>query len=106
MYVGRHVSWLIITESTAQLNNALGAIGIEVLVGNLMWVIFKHDADKNGGEIGWKGENAARYTFYIAEEKLHECCRVLVKIGEESSAVLDTRFELTLMKESLYEKIK
>ena len=37
---------------------------------------------------------------------MHDCSRVLVKIGEESSAVLDTRLQLTLIKESLYEKIK
>jgi hypothetical protein len=57
-------------------------------------------------EINFETESEARYTFYIAEEKLPECPRVTVKIGEEVSTILDTGYELTLMNENLYEKIK
>jgi len=68
---------------------------------------FKYDADEIGEEIDLKGEDKTKYTFYIAEEKLHECPRILVRIGgEEVSAILDTGCELTLMNEDLYERTK
>jgi len=68
---------------------------------------FKYDADEIGEEIDLKGEYKTKYTFYIAEEKLHECRRILVRTGgEEVSAILDTECELTLVNEDLYERIK
>ena len=70
-------------------------------------VFFKYDVDEIGGEIELKSESESKYGFYIAEEKLHECPRILVRVGgEEVSAILDTGCELTLMNEDLYEKIK
>jgi hypothetical protein len=45
--------------------------------------------------------------MYIAEERLQECPRITIKIGEEEvSAILDTGCELTLMNENLYDRIK
>ena len=45
--------------------------------------------------------------FFIAEEKVQECPKITVTIGEEEvSAILDTGRELTIMNEHLYEKIK
>jgi len=68
---------------------------------------FTYDADEIGEEIELKGDDKAKYTFYIAEEKLHEYPRMLVRIGgEEVSAILDAGCELTLMNENLYERIK
>jgi len=68
---------------------------------------FKYDADEIGEEIELNGKDKSKYTFYIAEEKLHKCPRILVRIGgEEVSAILDTGCELTLMNEDLYERIK
>jgi hypothetical protein len=70
-------------------------------------VYFKHYAGLDYGEIDFGTESEARYTFYIAEEKLQGCPRITTKIGEEEvSAILDTGCELTLMHENLYEKIK
>ena len=72
-----------------------------------MGVFFKHNADLDYDEINYGTESEARYTYYTAEEKLQECPRITIKIGEEVvSAILDTGCELTLMNENLYGKIK
>ena len=104
MYAGRHASSLVVTDSTARPNNTLSHIGREAFVDKFdVGSFFKYDAD----EIELKGEDEAKYTFYIAEEKLHEFPRILVRIGgEEVSAILDTGCELTLRNEDLYERIK
>ena len=65
-----------------------------------MGSFFKYDADEIGGEIELKGVSKSKYSFYIAEEKLHEYPRLIVRVGgEEVSAILDTGCELTLMNE-------
>jgi hypothetical protein len=70
-------------------------------------IFCRHNADLEYYEINFETESEARYTFYIAEEKLRECPRITIKIGEEEvSAILDTGCELTRTKENLYEKIK
>jgi hypothetical protein len=70
-------------------------------------VFFKHNADQDNEENNFGTESEGRYTLHIAEEKLQECPRITIKIGEEEvSAILDTGFQLTLMNENLYEKIK
>ena len=104
MYAGRHASSLAVTDSTAGLNNTLSPVGREAFVDKFdVGLFFKYHAD----EIELNGEDEAKYTFYIAEEKLHECPRIVVRIGgEEVSAILDTRCELTLMNEDLYERMK
>jgi hypothetical protein len=61
-------------------------------------VFFKHNADLDYDEIDFGTESETRYTYYIAEEKLQECPRITIKIGEEVSIILDTGCELTLMK--------
>jgi len=83
-------------------------MGREVLVDKFdVGSFFKYDTEEISDEIELKGEDEAKYTFYIAEEKLHECPRILVRIGaEEVPAILDTGCELTLMNEDLYERIK
>jgi len=70
----------------------LSPIGREAFVDKFdVGSFFKYHADEISGEIELKGEDEAKYTFYIAEEKLHECPRILVSTGgEEVSAVLDT----------------
>jgi hypothetical protein len=48
----------------------------------------------------------ARYTLYLAEEKLQRCPRNAIKnVKELVSARLDTGCDLTLVNENLYEKI-
>ena len=103
MYAGRHASSLAVTDSTARLNYTLSPIGREAFADKLdVGPFFKYHAD----EIELMGEDEAKYTFYIAEEKLHECPRISDRIGGEVSAILDTGCELTLMNEDLYERIK
>jgi hypothetical protein len=70
-------------------------------------VFFKHNDDQHYDENKLENENQDKYTLYIAEEKLQECPRITIKIGkEEVSAILDTGCELTIMNETLHEKIK
>jgi hypothetical protein len=70
-------------------------------------VFFKHNANQNYDENNFETENEGRYTLYIAEEKLQECPRITIKIGEEEvSAILDTGCELTIMDKNLCDKIK
>jgi hypothetical protein len=73
-----------------------------------MWVyFFKHNTYQDYDENNFETENEGRHTFYIAEEKLQECPRITIKIGEEEvSAILDTGCELTIMNKNLYEKMK
>jgi hypothetical protein len=112
MYAGRHASSFIVTDSAAQPNstdnNTLGPIESEALVREFnVGVFFKHNADLDYDEINFETEGEARYTYYISDEKLQECPRITIKIGEEEvSAILDTGCELTLMNGNLYEKIK
>jgi hypothetical protein len=44
-------------------------------------VFFRHNADKDYDENYFETENKGKYTFYIAEEKLQECPRIIIKIG-------------------------
>jgi hypothetical protein len=54
-------------------------------------VFSKHNTDLDCDEINFGAESEARYTYYIAEEKLQEYSRITVKIEEEEvSANLDT----------------
>ena len=108
MYAGCHASLLVVTDSTARLNNTMSPMGREALVDKFdVGSFFKYDTDEISDEIELKGEDEAKYTFYIAEEKLHEYPRILVRIGgEEVSAILDTGCELTLVNDDLYERIK
>jgi hypothetical protein len=89
-------------------SNSLSPIESEALVREFnVGVFFKHNADFDYDEIHFGTESEARYTYYIAEEKLQECRRITIKIGEEEvSAILDTGSELTVMNGNLYEKIK
>jgi hypothetical protein len=68
-------------------------------------VFFKHSANLDYDQIDFGTESETRYTYYMAEEKLQECTRITIKIGEEVSAILDTACELTLINKNLY-KIK
>ena len=108
MYAGLHVSSLAVTDSTDRLNNILSRIGREAFVDKFeVGSFFKCGADDIGEEFELKGKDKAKYTFCIVEEKLHECPRILFRIGgEEVSAILDTGCELTVMNEDLYERIK
>jgi len=103
VYARRHASSLAVTDSTDRLNYTLSHIGREAFVDKFdVGSFFKCGADDIGEEFEIKGEDKAKYTFYIAEEKLHECPRILVRIGgEEVSAILDTGCELTLKNEDL-----
>jgi hypothetical protein len=61
-----------------------------------MGVFFRHNSDYD--EINFGTEIEARYKFYIADDKVQECPRITIKIGEEEvSAILDTGCELTLI---------
>ena len=86
----------------------MSPIGKEALVDKFdVGSFFKYDANEISDEIELKLEDEAKYTLYIAVEKLHECPRILFRIGgEEVSAILDTGRELTLMNEDLFERIK
>ena len=112
MYAGRHASSFVVTDNKAQPNstnsNMLSPIKSEALVRAFnAGVFFKHNADLDYEEIDFGTESEARYTYYITEEKLQECPRITIKIGEEEvSTILGTGCELTLMNENLYEKIK
>jgi hypothetical protein len=58
-------------------------------------------------ELDSTGENEFKYTLFIAEDKLQECPRILVRIGGVmTSAILDSGCELTLVSEELYNKIR
>ena len=47
------------------------------------------------------------YTLFIAEDKLQECPKVKVTIGnEEVTSILDTGCELCLMSQDLYDKLR
>jgi hypothetical protein len=92
---------------TAQLNTTLNPSDSEVIVDKFnVGAFFEHNADEIDGEIERGDENETRCTFFIAEEKVQECPRITVRIGEEVLAILDTGCELTIMNEHLYEKIK
>jgi hypothetical protein len=112
VYAGRHASSFVVTDTKAQPNstnsNTLSYIESEALVRKFNGgVFFKHDAVLDYDEIYFGTESEAKYTYYIAEEKLQDCSRITIKIGEEEvSAFLGTGCELTLMNENLYEKIK
>jgi len=54
-------------------------------------LFFKHNADLVYDEINFETESEARYTFYIAEEKLQKCPRITVRIGEEEFSVFLTQ---------------
>ena len=52
-------------------------------------------------------EKDVRYTLYIAESKRHECPKLKIMIGgEEVSALLDTRCELSILNEQLHDKLR
>jgi len=86
VYGGRHASLLVVTGSTAWLNNTLSPMGREALVDKFdVGSFFKYDTDEISDEIELKGEDEAKYTFCIAEEKLHECSRILFRIGRRRS---------------------
>ena len=55
VYAGRHASLHAVTDSSARLNDTSSPIGREALV----------------DEFKLKGEDEAKYTFYIAEEGVH-----------------------------------
>jgi hypothetical protein len=49
----------------------------------------------------------ASYTGYIAENKRHECPRILIKItNQEIFALIDTGCELSIMNEHLYNRLR
>jgi hypothetical protein len=107
----RHASSSVVADSTAQPDSTnrktLSPIESETLVNEFdVGVFFEQNADLNNDESEIRTEMEDGYAFYIAEGKLRECQKITVKIGkEEVLAILDTRCELTLMNENLYEKI-
>jgi hypothetical protein len=107
-----HASSCIITSRPAQQNtkssNQLSRIEREDLIKEFnVGVFFKHDLDLADVEINLGTENKASYTMYIAEDRLQDCPRITIKIGEEKvSAILDTGCELTLMNGNLCDIIK
>ena len=47
------------------------------------------------------------YTLYIAENKRHECTKLLIKIVDQDiSALIDTGCELSIMNEHLYNRLR
>jgi len=55
----------------------LSPIGREAFIDKFdVGSFFKYDADETSDEIELKGMNEVKYTFFIEEEKLHECPRV------------------------------
>jgi hypothetical protein len=88
VYAGHHASSFVVTNRTAQPNsrngNTLSPIESEALVSEFnVGVFFKHNTDLNYDEINFRTEGEAGYTLYIAEEKLQECPRITITIGEE-----------------------
>ena len=68
----RHAFSLVVTDSTARLNNTLSNIGREALVDKFdVGSFFKYDADEISDETELNVEDEAKHTLYIAEEKLH-----------------------------------
>jgi hypothetical protein len=48
-----------------------------------------------------------RYTLFIAEDKLQECSKLKVTIGnEEITSILDTDCEVCLMSHDLYNRLR
>jgi hypothetical protein len=51
--------------------------------------------------------NEGSYTLFIAENKKHECPRLMIKIqGKEVFALIDTGCELSIMNEHLYNRLR
>jgi hypothetical protein len=44
--------------------------------------------------------------FCVNEEKLNKCTRVKISIGNESTPVIDTGSQISLMTEEMYHKLK
>ena len=86
------MSSLVVTDSTAWLNNMLSPIEREALVDKVDASSFlKYDADETGDEIKLKGESEAKYSFYTAEEKLHDCPRMSYMTGPPSDSAGNRR---------------
>jgi hypothetical protein len=61
----------------------------------------------NSEEGDLKLSDERKYALFIAEDKLQECPKVKVTIGnEEITAILDTGCELCLMSQDLYKKLR
>ena len=61
----------------------------------------------NSEEDNLKLSDEGRYTLFIAGDKLQECPKARVTIGnEEITAILDTGCELCLMSQDLYNKLR
>ena len=47
------------------------------------------------------------YTLYTAENGLHECPKLQIKIArEEIEALIDTRCEMSILNDNLYDKLR
>jgi len=80
------VSSLVVTDSTAQLNDTnsdpLSPTESKALVNKInVGVFFTQIADSDNDEIKFGTEREARYTFCIAEEKLQECPKWQLRQG-------------------------
>jgi hypothetical protein len=68
---------------------------------------FDFDPAKQEDELDSACDSEVKYTLFIAEDKLKECPRISVRIGDVmTSAVLDLGCELILVSEELYNRIK
>jgi hypothetical protein len=107
MYVRHHASSVPTTELKAQPTNTLSPADSNVMIENFdVSVFFKYKSNEMDGDKEWEDDNEIWYTYFIAEEKVHECPRMLVRIGGvEVLAILDTECELTIINKDLYEKI-
>jgi CxxC motif-containing protein len=108
VYDGHHASSTARTEIIAQPYNTVSLADRKVIVNKLdVGTFFKNTTDDIDGERACGDTNETRCTYFIAEEKVQECPKISVKIGEvEVLAILDTGCELTIMNENLYERIR
>jgi len=61
----------------------------------------------NEGERDNEVTDNISYTLYIAESRRHECPKLQIKIpGEEIQALIDTGCEMSILNESLYNKLR
>jgi hypothetical protein len=108
VYAGHHASSTEDKETTAQLKLKLDpAYGKDRINTVNVGAFFGGSQDEIISSKNWEDTCETRCIYFIAEEKVQECPKISVKIGEiEVLAILDTGCELTIMNQSLYEKIQ
>jgi hypothetical protein len=108
VYVRHHASSVPTNELKAQPTKTISPADSNGMIDKFdASIFFKYKTNEWDGNKEWEDDNKIWYTYFIAEEKVHECPKMLVRIGGvEVLAILDTGCELTIMNQDLYKKIQ